>query len=326
MRLGAKSKAPEAPPRPSGAELCAIAARWRAFRSLYPVYAELARRFELGAACGDLESPINRSEPEVLEAVEGWFTAIDERSEAWQLRQLLQTTPLGTEEALSALVTRYLGRQEKTGQDRDKIDFLLVQYLDRRAPHSLQNGSLELEDVASVLEPVLGEASTMQPAWMAPLDETVAELAQCRSLRDLLERGLIERVRALKEKAGEMFYGSAALLAFTRFNFLMRRAFFRCLYDDLRALRQQMHELERRGVQTIDCTRAQLSAEEPLERLRQICTQWKLPFLAPYAAGHSLKQLIEIRAAVQEALASQGATESAVNPASPTLAFSEKSP
>ncbi|HYN15542.1 MAG TPA: hypothetical protein VES66_07120 [Terriglobales bacterium] len=326
MRLGAKSKAPEPPPRPSGAELSAIAARWRAFRSLYPLYAELARRFELGAACGDLESPVDRSEPDVLKAVEAWFTAIDERSEAWQLRQLLQTTPLGTEEVLSALVTRYLGRQEKTGQDRDKIDFLLVQYLDQRAPHSLQNGSLELEDVASVLEPVLGEASTMQPAWMAPLDEARAELTRCRSLRDLLERGLIERVRALKEKAGEMFYGSAALLAFTRFNFLMRRAFFRCLYDDLRALRQQMHELERRGVQTIDCTRAQLSAEEPLERLQQICAQWKLPFLAPYAAGHSLQQLIEIRAAVQEALASQGATESAVNPASPTLAFSEKSP
>jgi len=325
MRLGAKSKAPEPPPRLSGAELSAIAARWRAFRSLYPIYAELARRLELGAECGDLESPVDRSEPDVLKAVEAWFTAIDERSAAWQLRQLLQTTPLGTEEALSLLAKRHLGRQEKTGQDRDKIDFLLVQYLDQRAPHSLQNSSLELEDVAAVLEPVLGEASTMQPAWLAPLDEARAELAQCGSLRDLLERGLIERVRALKEKSGEMFYGSAALLAFARFNFLMRRAFFRCLYDDLHGLRQQMHELERRGVQTVDCTRAQLSAEEPLESLRQICAQWKQPFLAPYSAGHSLQQLIEIRAAVEEALASRSATESAVDPPAPTLAFSEKS-
>ena len=323
MRLPVK--APQPPPRPSGAELSAIAARWRAFRSLYPLCTELARRFELGPACDYLESPVNRSEPDVLNAVEAWFTAIDERSEAWQLRQILQTTPLGTEDAFSALVRRFLGRENKTSQDRDKIDFLLVQYLDQHAPHGFHNGSLELEDVASILEPVLGEASTMQPAWLAPLDEARTELNQCHSLRDLLERGLIERVRVLKEEAGEMFYGSAALLAFTRFNFLMRRAFFHCLQDDLRALRQQVHELEKRCVRAIDCTRAQLSAEEPLESVRQICAQWKQPFLAPYAAGRSLQQLIEIRAAVQEALDSHGAPECAANPASQSIAGSETS-
>ena len=326
MTLGRKSKVPEPPPRASGAELSEIAARWRAFRNLYPIYAELCRRFELGPACNHLESPVDRSEPEVLKAVETWFSSIDARSEAWQLRQLLQATSLGTEEALSAVLKHYLGRQDKTCQDRDKIDFVLVQYLDQRAPHSLQNGSLELDDVASILEPVLGEASTVQPTWMAPLDEAQAELVQCRSLRELLERGLIERVRAMKEKAGQMFYGSAVLVAFTRFNFLMRRTFFRCLYDDLRVIRHEMHELERRGVRTIDCTRAQLSAEEPLERLREICAHWKQPFGAPYAAGHSLRQLIEIRAAVQAALESQRTAEGAVDAALPSLPTSETSP
>lgn len=326
MTLGRKSKAPEPPPRPSGAELNVIAARWRTFRSLYPLYAELARRFDLGAACGALESPVDRSEPEVLKAVEAWFTSIDERSLAWQLRQLLQATPLGSEEALIALGTRYLGKPNKTGQERDKIDFLLVQYLHQRAPHSLHNGRLELEEVALLLEPVLGEASSVPPDWMAPLQEAETELAQCRRLRDLLERGLIERVRAMKEQAGPMFYGSASLVTFTRFNFLMRRAFFRCLSDDLGAIRCQMQELERRGVQTIDCTGAQLSGAEPLERLQQLCAEWKQPFGAPYAAGHSLEQLLAIRAAVEQALASQDAAESAVNPAPPSHSSSETLP
>jgi len=321
-----KSKPPEAAPRPSGAELGEIAARWREFRVLYPVYAELSRRFQLGPACDYLESPINRSEPEVMKAVEAWFAAIDERSQVWQLRQLLQATTLGTEEAISALVTRTLSRTDKTGQDRDKIDFLLVQYLDQRAPHSLQKTSLELDDVARIMEPVLGETSTVQPAWMAPLEEAQAELTQCRGLRDLLERGLIERVRAMKEKAGQMFYGSAVLLAFTRFNFLMRRAFFRCLCDDLQVIRQQLRELERCGVETVDCTRAQLSAEEPLAQLRDLCAHWKQPFGAPYTAGHGLEQLVEIRAAVQAALDSRGAAAGAADTASPSLSPSETSP
>jgi len=319
-----RSKPPETPPRPSGTELGEIAARWRGFRLLYPIYAELSRRFQLGPPCNHLESPVNRSEPEVLKAVEAWFSAIDERSEAWQLRQLLQATSLGSEEAISALAIRCLSKPDKTAQDRDKVDFLLVQYLDQHAPHSLPDGGLELEDVARILEPVLGETSTVPPPWMSPLDEAAAELQQCRCLRDLLERGLIESVRALKEGAGQMFYGSAVLLTFTRFNFHMRRAFFRCLSDDLQAIRQQLRELKRGGVEAVDCTGAQLSANEPLESIRELCSHWRQPFGAPYAAGHSFEQLVEIRAAVQATRDALNAAAGAVDTASPSLSTSER--
>jgi len=327
MQPGRKSKADAPlPPRASGAELSHIAAQWHTFRVLYPVYAELSSRFRLGPACEHLESPINRAGPEVLRDVETWFSAVDERSEAWQLRQLLQTTSAGTDEAVSALLTRSLSKQNKTAEDRDKIDFLLVQYLDQRAPHAPQ-GNMDLEDVAVILQPILGETSTVQPDWLAPLDRALEELGQCRSLRDLLERGLIERVRAMKENAGQMFYGTAVLLAFTRFNFLMRRAFFRCLHDDLQAVRRQLRELEMRGIETVDCTRARLSATEPLERVRDLCARWKQPFGAPYAAGHGLEQVLEIRGAVQAALDAQAVATAAVgNPAAPSLSVSEASP
>jgi len=36
----------------------------------------------------------------------------------------------------------------------------------------------------------------------------------------------------------------------------------------------------RRGVTTIDCRRAQFSAEEPTARLRMICQSWKVMFHA----------------------------------------------
>ena len=41
----------------------------------------------------------------------------------------------------------------------------------------------------------------------------------------------------LKEAAGQMFYDPAALVAFCRFNFLLRRAFIRMLHADLSAVR-----------------------------------------------------------------------------------------
>ncbi len=297
-----KSKASDPSPGPSRSELGEMAERWRAYRAIYPLYSELARRVGSPSSCSHLESPVNRSDSKVLSEIENWFVGLEQRFEAYHLRQVLQGTRLGTEEALRLLLARYLGKAGKSAGDRDKIDFLLVQYLDQCSPPNFQHGKLELEDVSAVLEPVLGEASTLQPPWLAPLEKTIAELSTCRSLSELLQRQVIERVRGMKAKAGQMYFGSSALLAFARFNFLMRRAFFRVLYEELQAIRRGVHELEKRNVRTLDCTRARLSASEPIASLLQICAGWKQPFRAPYAAGHAVQQLVEIRAAVETAL------------------------
>jgi len=312
------------PPR-GAPDLSSLATRWRALRQLYPLYLELAQRFELGAASPELESPVHRSEPEVLARAENWFSDLDGRTDACHLRRVLQTSLLANEERLRLLLKRHLEKEEKSGSGRDKLDFLLVQYFDQCAPHSFQNGRLELEDVARVLEPVLGEASTVQPAWLDPLDAALADLARCRTLCDLLDQGVIERVRHLKDSAGAMYFGTATLLAFTRSNFLTRRAFFRLLCQDLQAIRQGLHELELCGVETLDCARAQLSTSEPLDSLRKICLQWKQPFYAPYSAGQSFRQLVEIRATVADALARSAAEKRTGSPALLAQSFSETS-
>lgn len=280
-----------------------IAAQWRAARRLYPVYAELARRFELGAPCGELESPIDRSEPEAIVRVQQWFARMDERIEAWHLRQLVQTTSLVTETTLRELLTRCLEKKNKGPAERDKIDFLLVQYFAQCAPPPFHVRNFDLEDVASVLEPVLGEAATHQPPWLSPLDDILDALPECSGLRDLMERGILVQVRELKNSAGEMYFGTAVMLAFTRFNFLMRRAFFRLLQADLQATLGGLSQLELRGMETIDCTCAQLSEHEPLASLRKICQGWKPLFRAPYCNGKTFEQLIAIRTAVEDAVA-----------------------
>jgi hypothetical protein len=52
----------------------------------------------------------------------------------------------------------------------------------------------------------------------------------------------------------------------------------------------------------VDCRRAQFSAEEPIARLRMICQSWKVMFHAEYSSGQPLRMLVDLRAAVDDAL------------------------
>src|SRR5258708_20745771 len=134
-----------------------IAAFWRTWRRLYVIYAELDRVFELGLpSCQDLEFPSVRCEPEVMERVRNWFEQMDGGVQVWQLRQLLQSTNLQTEENLRDLISRHMSKTQRTEIDRDKVDFLLVQYFAHCAPHGLYEQKITLEEVARVLTPVVG--------------------------------------------------------------------------------------------------------------------------------------------------------------------------
>jgi hypothetical protein len=60
--------------------------------------------------------------------------------------------------------------------------------------------------------------------------------------------------------------------------------------------------LEDKGIDTIDCRRAQFSAQEPIVRLRMICQSWKVMFQAEYSSGSPLRMLVDLRASVEHAL------------------------
>lgn len=113
---------------------------------------------------------------------------------------------------------------------------------------------------------------------------------------------MLEQGRKAKGQAGELFYLPVALVAFTRFGYLMRRAFFRLMLGDLNIILDGLTELEDKGVQTIDCRRAQFSAQEPIIRLRMICQSWKVMFQAEYSSGSPLRMLVDLRASVETAL------------------------
>jgi hypothetical protein len=93
------------------------------------------------------------------------------------------------------------------------------------------------------------------------------------------------------------------MLAFARFSFLMRRIFFRLMHQDLNGIVDGLRKLEESGITTLDCRKAQFSADEPISRLRMICQSWKVMFQAEYSSGQPLRMLTDLRAVIDAARA-----------------------
>jgi len=280
-----------------------LATQWNTARRLYPVYFELAREFAIDVqASPDLEAGVETPGKESVEQANKWLDEMDQRVQVHQLRQFLQTSALVTPDSLLNLLQHFLAKTPKTDGIRDKVDFLLVQYFSQMAPTGLDDGEVDLTYVAQTLEPVLNQVELKTPVWLNALDRVLEAARRCRSLDELLHGGVLEQGRKAKSQAGDLFYMPVALVAFTRFGYLMRRVFFRLMLGDLNLIVDGLTELEEKGVLTIDCRRAQFSAQEPILRLRMICQSWKVMFQAEYSSGQPLRMLVDLRAAVEYAL------------------------
>ncbi len=288
----------------STSQLSELAAEWRDARLLYPLYAALAREFVIDLpAHSDLEAGVDAPPQESVEQARQLFQDMDARIQVHQLRQFLQTTTIGSDEALRTLLLHHLRRPDHSDSDRDKIDFLLVQFFSHCAPSRLEDADVDFAYVAQTLETVLGPVDQKVPEWLNPLDEVLQTANGCRNLNQLLTSRILEKGRKLKTSCGQKYFEPAAMVAFTRFSFLMRRIFFRLMHQDLNAILDGLRELEHHGVQTLDCRRAQFSAEEPIARLRMICQSWKVMFHAEYSSGQPVSMLVDLRAVVEAALA-----------------------
>ena len=307
------------PPEPD------FVAQWEAARRLYPMYSQIAREFVIEVQpCADLETGADTPGRESVEQATHWLAEMDQRIQVHQLRQFLQTSPLADEGGLQELLRHFLANTTHTDVTRDKIDFLLVQFFSTAAPGKLEDTDVDLAFVAQYLEPVLGPVELKTPLWLNALDRVLEGARKCKSLDQLLHGGILEQGRKAKSQAGDLFYLPVALVAFTRFGYLMRRSFFRLMHNDLNAILDGLNELETKGIEAIDCRRAQFSAQEPVSRLRIICQSWKVMFQAEYSSGTPLRMLVDLRASVDYALGRGKAPESEKKVAAPAQAAAGK--
>jgi hypothetical protein len=307
-----------------------LAAQWISARRLYPIYFELAREFAIEVkTCAELEAGVEAPGKEAVEQARQWLEQMDSQVQVHQLRQFLQTNALVTQETLLYLAQHFVTKTEKSDTVRDKVDFLLVQYFSQIAPTGINDSEVDLAYVARAMEAVLGQVELKPPVWLNALDRVLDSARKCRSLDELLHGGILEQGRKAKGLAGELFYLPVALVAFTRFGYLMRRVFFRLMLGDLNIILDGLTELEDKGVQTIDCRRAQFSAQEPILRLRMICQSWKVMFQAEYSSGSPLRMLVDLKASVEHALgrgkAGEGAGKAKTAPSAKPLAAAKSS-
>ncbi len=293
----------QAPPKPANSRQ----AKWAEDRSVFPIYLALARQLELEVPLPQEKRNLpEKPDLELFDEVETWLDEMDQRVAVHELRKLLQTTTLNANEtSLCALIHRHLQKSAKTNVDRDKVDFLLVQYFALCAPAKIYHKQIELFDVAQVMKPVLGDVDDSTLEWCAPLEQMIEKLRSFRSMREILKTNFIEQGRKVKETAGGMFYDTSALLAFVRFNFLLRRTFIELMHADLIAIRSGLAQLETAGVRIIDCHHFGLSAEEPLAKIRETADEWKQPFQKEYterSVNQTFEKLLGLRTDVEHAL------------------------
>ncbi len=281
--------------------------QWKEAREVFPIYLALAKQLEIEIPFpqGKRNLP-EKPELELFSQVQGWLDGMDQRVMVHQLRHLLQMTTLNASEGgLRALISRHLRKNKKSNIDRDKIDFLLVQYFALCAPAKIYHKQIEPADVAQVLQPVLGEVAPDPLAWCEPLEKMIEALRGFRSLREILKTNFIEQGRKVKETAGGMFYDPAALVAFIRFNFLLRRTLIELMHADLIAIRAGLTQLESGSVRIMDCHHFGLSAAEPMSKIRVIADEWKQPFQQEYTertVSQAFDKLLGLRTDVEQAL------------------------
>jgi len=281
--------------------------QWEELRSVFPIYLALAKQLEIAIPFPQDKRNLPEKPPlELFKQIQNWLDGLDSRVLVHQLRHLLQQTTLNASESgLRALIQRHLRKPSKTNIDRDKIDFLLVQYFALCAPAKIYHKQIELEDTAIVMKPVLGETDTAPLAWCAPLEKMIVSLHGFRSLRDMLKNSFIAEGRKVKEAAGGMFYDPSALLTFIRFNFLLRRTLIELMHADLIAIRSGLQQLGDAGTRTIDCRHSGLSASEPLAKVMQLADEWKQPFQKDYTertVNETFEKLLNLRSEVEKAL------------------------
>ena len=281
--------------------------QWTEARSVFPIYLALAKQLEVEIPFPQGKRTLpEKPDMETFSQVQSWLDAMDQRVMVHQLRHLLQMTTLNASESgLRALIQRHWRKALKNKTDRDKVDFLLVQYFALCAPPKIYHKQIEPADVAQVMQSVLGDVETKPLPWAEPLEKMIAALRGFRSLREILKTDFIEQGRKVKENVASSFYEPPAMIAFIRFNFLLRRTLIELMHADLIAIRSGLAQLDSAGVRIIDCHHCGLSSAEPLSKVREMADEWKQPFQKEYTertVSQAFEKLLGLRTDVEHAL------------------------
>ncbi|HVZ18968.1 MAG TPA: hypothetical protein VG897_17765 [Terriglobales bacterium] len=262
-----------------------------------PSLSPLMRFYVALAKSQNISCPITDWQTSNVE-IEKWLSQVETAVSPAALRQFMQAeTSLCNEITLGALIRHYARAQWS-----DKLYVALAEYLVNCTPKWFQDTErVSLADVADVLEPVLGPAQEL-PKWVPELEALITELSAYEHLHELAEHGIFERGRMLKAKVAKDGLDTMGLVAFVRFNYLLRQTFTTLWEADLWWIQQTLDELESRAEFFVDCSEIGLSIIEPTNELNAMVHAWKRPSFTEYAKDETYQRVQKLRMILDSAL------------------------
>ncbi|HUO84280.1 MAG TPA: hypothetical protein VM534_04115 [Thermoanaerobaculia bacterium] len=189
------------------------------------------------AAAQDAAGIMDRSERE-LDGVTAELLQADENLSASLMRRFFDRTRAQDEKIIFSLIKFYLYAGAVEGKRRDKLDFLFTRiaqvYIEERAEYTARD-SLELrQQFQSLL--------SIRPRKFGSQDDVVnligtvrrmrEQLEICQDFDQLVESGLLDRVRRLKHEVRDLYFHPDVLLAIVQCNVSAKNTFSRLYADE----------------------------------------------------------------------------------------------
>ncbi len=233
---------------------------------------------------------------------DAWLRQVDATTTPAQLRRFLQAdNAVCNEPVLRMLGERF--RQQSGASD--KLFIVVAEYLYCAAPAWFREQStVALASVAEVLEPVLGVPEEL-PDWLPELEAMVNELSAYEHLHELAKHGIFDRGRKLKASVSAGGLDTMGLVAFARFNYLLRRTFTTLWEAEVWWIEQALNELESRADFFVDCSEIGLSPIVPTNELFQMVKKWKQPSFSDYAGDVTYQKVQKVRQLLESALSQE---------------------
>ena len=207
----------------------------------------------------------------IPESLHRWLGLLDLAVNPHMLRSRLQEEETSAA-ALQALVRFLVSRPAHSQTDRDKVDWLLTHFFQKREEKSKRPVGwvrLDLERMLAGLEfPALsGDVESLLNEVAALLDE----VRYFESFGQITDSRIIQRGRDIKSQFGESFFHPEVLAALVNYNLLFGKRFHALLQQTMQKVQAFAHQTGDHPPDTADLLRSEYrSTTEAFQRLGSI--------------------------------------------------------
>jgi len=260
--------------RPEGRGMSvSIVAEWRIARNLFPIYTELVRQ---SGQCPPPFSSFGADDrPESLDAVRGWFDAVDASCPAAQFRAQAEAVVGVNDTAWHAIALHFLNVRRGDPETRKKLAFVLTRYFTICAPPSFLSKSVTRRHVADVLQPLIGECAESALNSPTPADEFLRRLEHCRGMADLT--AIFSEFTGCDQFFREPALAPAALAQATHLHYLLHLVAIEVVQAQTAHVLTGLKALHERGIETLECQTAGVREKKPIDGLIAFWSKWKPP-------------------------------------------------